>query len=257
MRFNKIKKICVVISLMGICFLSSVRAVDYLKCDIYEYGDWWTTNEKASNQTWAEFWQAYLDNPYQTSTYAKAQARWVIANGLADKSPEEVNQAWLDAGEPGYTDGTNNKKVENNAEKQPDVSDTTDASIDKKSKVDSVDSDTNTSHNTKVNEEWKESSRTEATCTKNGEITYTEQNSGKTKTETIAAVGHAKGKAEITTQPTLFNKGEQVIKCTRCGEVLESKVLPAKVPAYIWGILVGSVLVVVTASAYFVKTKKC
>jgi hypothetical protein len=253
MRFNKIKKICIVLTLMGICFLSSFRAVDSLKCDYQAPGGgYFETYEKASFQSWEEYWQSFIDNPNRSNEYIQKEARWVIANGLSSKSPEEVGQAWLDAGEPGYINNSAVSPIAVPNESEKDNKD------DNRKKVDNVEKipEANSLNTITEKEEWVETAREDATCTEVGKVTYTEQNSGKTKTETIAAVGHAKGKAEITTQPTLFNKGEQVIKCTRCGEVLESKVLPAKVPMRIWGILFTSAVVLLIAITIFIKAKK-
>ena len=66
----------------------------------------------------------------------------------------------------------------------------------------------------------------EATCTEEGEITYTCE-CGDTYTETIAMTDHTEGEWEITKEATLISAGEQVKKCTVCGEVLETEVIPA------------------------------
>ena len=89
----------------------------------------------------------------------------------------------------------------------------------------------------------------EATCTEKGILTYTCE-CGDTYTEEIPLAEHAPGKWEITKKATMLSDGEQVKKCTVCGEVLETAVIPAnKTLLYILiaaGILVlGSVVGIV------------
>lgn len=75
------------------------------------YNNGWTmTLEKFPDQTWEEYWQSFLDCPYETSEILKAEARWALSTGNADKSLEEVGKAWKAAGMPGY-----NKEVTNSA----------------------------------------------------------------------------------------------------------------------------------------------
>ena len=92
----------------------------------------------------------------------------------------------------------------------------------------------------------------EATCTENGMITYTCE-CGDTYTEEIPMVDHTEGEWEITKKATLVSAGEQVKKCTVCGEVLETEEIPAKTNiliAIISAVAVVAVGTVVGIAAY-------
>ncbi len=67
---------------------------------------------------------------------------------------------------------------------------------------------------------------TQPTCTTPGVTTYTCE-CGDTYTEEIAALGHAEGEWETTRDATMLSDGEKVKKCSVCGEVLETVVIPA------------------------------
>ncbi len=213
-----------------------------------EAGGWISMPDKMSWQTWQDYWQASLDNPYADESM-KAEAKWVIENGYADSDLATGGMAYANAGYP--YDKKNSAPVATPNKPSEEKKDSS-----SQEKIEENLNEDNSLNIIPEKEEWIETERVEATCTEDGEVTYTEQKSGKTKTETIAALGHTKGKAEITAQPTLFNKGEQVIKCTRCNEVLESEVLPAKVPMTVWAILFTSVIVVLVATSFFIKSKR-
>ena len=46
-----------------------------------------------------------------------------------------------------------------------------------------------------------------------------------------AASGHIEGEWETETEPTTTSDGKKVKKCTVCGEVLDSEVIPAETPS--------------------------
>ena len=63
---------------------------------------------------------------------------------------------------------------------------------------------------------WRESSRTEPTCTKDGSVTYG-CSCGETRTERIPKTGHSWGQWQTTREATCAHAGEQVRKCRVCG----------------------------------------
>ncbi len=80
----------------------------------------------------------------------------------------------------------------------------------------------------------------EATCTEKGIITYTSEN-GDSYTEEIPMLEHVPGDWEVSKEPSLTKAGEQVKKCTVCGEVLETQKIPAKTNVLI-GIIIACVV---------------
>jgi len=75
--------------------------------------------------------------------------------------------------------------------------------------------------------DYKETSRTEATCTEKGKITYTCWECKKTKTESIPKLDHSFEEVEGSMKPgTCLEEGSVTQKCTMCG--LEKKLTLAK-----------------------------
>ena len=64
---------------------------------------------------------------------------------------------------------------------------------------------------------WKETSRTDATCTTAGTVGYTNSLTGDTKSDTIDALGHDY-KSAVTTPATCTTDGVTTYTCTRCGD---------------------------------------
>lgn len=77
-------------------------------------------------------------------------------------------------------------------------------------------------------EEWE--TKTEATCTENGEKIQICKDCGEVvTTEKIPATGHiADTKWTVTKEATCTEKGEQIHKCTVCGEVADTETIEAK-----------------------------
>ncbi|WP_033154459.1 hypothetical protein [Pseudobutyrivibrio ruminis] len=66
---------------------------------------------------------------------------------------------------------------------------------------------------------WVESSRTEATCAKDGVITYKNSLTGKTKTEAIPATGEHSYALSEHVDSTCVNNGYDTYTCSTCGDV--------------------------------------
>ncbi len=102
---------------------------------------------------------------------------------------------------------------------------------------------------------WSESNRVEATCTEDGYIEYTNSYSGLIKKDELKATGHTLGDEELTKEPTWTKEGEIVTHCAVCNEIIDSRTVPAIVPAWVWylaggtavlclAIIAGTVLIV-------------
>lgn len=143
---------------------------------------------------------------------------------------------------------------------------------------------------------WEESNRTDATCTEDGVINYTNSLTKETKTEvipatghtyittstedatcteagrivktcdtcgdvqeeTIEALGHVEGEPTTKVEPTLFTDGVEVVTCDTCGEELSSTVLPAKLPHPTYWIvgIISLVVLTVVFCVSFIVIKK-
>lgn len=116
---------------------------------------------------------------------------------------------------------------------------------------------------------WSETGRTDATCSKDGVITYKNLLTGKTKTEVIpatgehsyelsehvdstcinngydtytctvcgdsykdeiATTGHTEGEPQITKYASSFSTGESKTYCTTCGELVSTNTIPQTFP---------------------------
>jgi len=70
-----------------------------------------------------------------------------------------------------------------------------------------------------------------ATCTEAGTKTAKCDNCDATDVQAVEAKGHTPGEWEVTKQPTIAEEGEQVVKCTVCGEVIETQAID-KLPPF-------------------------
>nr|WP_297763920.1 SH3 domain-containing protein [uncultured Butyrivibrio sp.] len=98
---------------------------------------------------------------------------------------------------------------------------------------------------------------TQPTCTATGVTTYTCE-CGDTYTEEISALGHTEGEWEVTKNATMLSDGEKVKKCSVCGEVLETEVIPANktmLYAIITGII-GALAIIGVILGIVIKRKK-
>ena len=66
---------------------------------------------------------------------------------------------------------------------------------------------------------WSETGRTDATCSKDGVITYKNSLTGKTKTEVIPATGEHSYELSEHVDSTCINNGYDTYTCSTCGDV--------------------------------------
>ena len=105
---------------------------------------------------------------------------------------------------------------------------------------------------------WAESSRVEATCTKDGYIEYTNSLSGLKYKDELKATGHVLGDEELTLEPTWTKPGEIVTHCAVCNEVIDSREIPPIVPAWAWWLIGGTVafcVVLITVTIIIVRKR--
>ncbi len=71
---------------------------------------------------------------------------------------------------------------------------------------------------------WSETGRTEATCSKDGVITYKNSLTGKTKTEAIPATGKHTYELTEHVDSTCINNGYDTYTCTICGDSYQDEI---------------------------------
>lgn len=74
--------------------------------------------------------------------------------------------------------------------------------------------------------------------------------------EETEALGHQKGDWTVTKEPGLFSKGEKVITCTVCGEVLETEVVKQTCPLPLAAVIVIGAGVVALIAGIVLALKK-
>lgn len=109
----------------------------------------------------------------------------------------------------------------------------------------------------KAEHNYVETSRTEASCTEDGEVLYVCTECENAYTDTLPATGHTKGDWEVTKEAGIFSKGEKVLKCTVCGEVLETATIPQTSPIPLAAVIAISVATVagIVVGVFFLRKK--
>ena len=74
---------------------------------------------------------------------------------------------------------------------------------------------------------YEETERVESTCVVAGHITYTCKNCGRTYDEPLELADHTPGEWIVEKAPTAGAPGLEVRRCTVCGEILDSREIPA------------------------------
>ena len=75
--------------------------------------------------------------------------------------------------------------------------------------------------------EYEVSERVESTCVVAGHITYTCKNCGRSYDEPLELADHTPGEWTVEKEPTAGAPGLEVLRCAVCGEILDSREIPA------------------------------
>lgn len=121
-----------------------------------------------------------------------------------------------------------------------EVTDSTDATCTEAGSVTytcSVCGDTYTEETDLAEHTYEVTETTDATCTEDGCTTYTCSVCGDTYEETIPATGHDDGKWTVTKSAGAFSTGTKELRCTVCGEVLETETIPQTCPIPLFGVV--------------------
>ena len=139
-----------------------------------------------------------------------------------------------------------------------EVTDSTDATCTEAGSVTytcSVCGDTYTEETDLAEHTYEATETTDATCTEDGSTTYTCSVCGDTYEETIPATGHDDGEWAVTKSAGAFSTGTKELRCTVCGEVLDTETIPQTCPIPLAGVVaivviaggaIAGVVVVVT-----------
>ena len=121
-----------------------------------------------------------------------------------------------------------------------EVTDSTDATCTETGSVTytcSVCGDTYTEETDLAEHTYEVTETTDATCTEDGRTTYTCSVCGDTYEETIPATEHDDGEWTVTKNAGAFSTGTKELRCTVCGEVLDTETIPQTCPIPLFGVV--------------------
>ena len=104
--------------------------------------------------------------------------------------------------------------------------------------------------------DYKSEITTASTCTEKGVKTFTCSRCGDSYTEEIPANGHTEGEFEVSKPAGWFTVGEQVQKCTVCGETLVTEEIPSQYPIWYLYVTIGIAVVVIAGVVTFIVIRK-
>lgn len=96
----------------------------------------------------------------------------------------------------------------------------------------------------------------EATCTEDGANTYTCKVCGDTYEEAIPAAGHAEGEWTVTKEAGLFSAGEKTLACEKCGEVLKTESIQQKCPLSLTAVIGIAVCIILVVAIVIMTVAK-
>ncbi len=95
----------------------------------------------------------------------------------------------------------------------------------------------------------------DATCTTDGTFVYICKVCNDSYTEDIPASGHKESELTVVKEPGLFTKGEQITKCTVCGEILSAEAIPSRYPVSVLYFGIATVLLIAMGSLALVRKR--
>ena len=96
----------------------------------------------------------------------------------------------------------------------------------------------------------------DATCTEDGANTYTCKVCGDTYEEAIPAAGHAEGEWTVTQKAGLFSAGEKTLACEKCGEVLKTESIQQKCPLSLTAVIGIAVCIILVVAIVIMAVAK-
>lgn len=226
-----------------------------------QYMDSW----KAAGKIPSDFTPASQKSSSSASSTSSSDAPAATADNSSDSKKSdtnstktytdaEVDAAWkaVTTVDPtcatdGYTEYKNSLTGKTKQEAIPatgkhtyEVTDSTDATCTEAGSVTytcSVCGDTYTEETDLAEHTYEVTETTDATCTEDGSTTYTCSVCGDTYEETIPATGHDDGEWTVTKSAGAFSTGTKELRCTVCGEVLDTETIPQTCPIPLFGVV--------------------
>lgn len=226
-----------------------------------QYMDSW----KAAGKIPSDFTPASQKSSSSASSTSSSDAPAATADNSSDSKKSDTNStktytdAEIDAAwkavttvDPtcatdGYTEYKNSLTGKTKQEAIPatgkhtyEVTDSTDATCTEAGSVTytcSVCGDTYTEETDLAEHTYEVTETTDATCTEDGSTTYTCSVCGDTYEETIPATGHDDGEWTVTKSAGTFSTGTKELRCTVCGEVLDTETIPQTCPIPLFGVV--------------------
>ena len=212
------------------------------------------------------------DAPAATTDNTSSDSKKTDTGSTKTYSDAEIDAAWkaVTTVDPtcatdGYTEYKNSLTGKTKQEAIPatgkhtyEVTDSTDATCTEAGRITytcSVCGDTYTEETDLAEHTYEVTETTDATCTEDGNTTYTCSVCGDTYKETIPATGHDDGEWTVTKSAGAFSTGTKELRCTVCGEVLDTETIPQTCPIPLAGVVaivviaggaIAGVVVVVT-----------
>lgn len=197
-----------------------------------------------------------------TATDNNSDSKKSDTNSTKTYTDAEIEAAWkaVTTVDPtcatdGYTEYKNSLTGKTKQEAIPatgqhtyEVTDSTDATCTETGSVTytcSVCGDTYTKETDLLEHTYEVTDTTDATCTKPGCTTYTCSVCGDSYEEKIPATGHDDGEWTVTKSAGAFSTGTKELRCTVCGEVLDTETIPQICPIPLFG--VGAIVCAVVA----------
>lgn len=194
------------------------------------------------------------DAPATATDNSGSDSKKSDTNSTKTYTDAEIDAAWkaVTTVDPtcatdGYTEYKNSLTGKTKQEAIPatgkhtyEVTDSTDATCTEAGSVTytcSVCGDTYTEETDLAEHTYEVTETTDATCTEDGSTTYTCSVCGDTYEETIPATGHDDGKWTVTKSAGAFSTGTKELRCTVCGEVLETETIPQTCPIPLFGVV--------------------
>lgn len=226
-----------------------------------QYMDSW----KAAGKIPSDFTPASQKSSSSASSTSSSDAPAATADNSSDSKKSDTNStktytdAEIDAAwkavttvDPtcatdGYTEYKNSLTGKTKQEAIPatgkhtyEVTDSTDATCTEAGSVTytcSVCGDTYTEETDLAEHTYEVTETTDATCTEDGSTTYTCSVCGDTYEETIPATGHDDGEWTVAKSAGAFSTGTKELRCTVCGEVLDTETIPQTCPIPLFGVV--------------------
>ena len=207
-----------------------------------QYMDSW----KAAGKIPSDFTPASQKSSSSSSSTSSNDTQTATTDNNSD-SQKSVTTVDPTCATDGYTEYKNSLTGKTKQEAIPatgkhtyEVTDSTDATCTEAGSVTytcSVCGDTYTEETDLAEHTYEVTETTDATCTEDGSTTYTCSVCGDTYEETIPATGHDDGKWTVTKSAGAFSTGTKELRCTVCGEVLETETIPQTCPIPLFGVV--------------------